>query len=175
MAARMISLPLLKGRRVATLRHGAACLMVMVFSLSSWLVLVVVRGACPVGTVVLLPTVLTLGPRCSSVHPPEVRRPPHSRCWSATPSAPPRPERHERRVEVGRRRPYPPSVRSRDGGYDPTFHVGRVSMSPLSHTVLDDVNAVLLKHATNLLNIIHIHAGNTDATLELAVNVINNF
>ena len=45
----------------------------------------------------------------------------------------------------------------------------------LCHAVSDDVNATLLQHTPNLLNIIHIHTGNTDATVELAVTVLNNF
>ena len=38
-----------------------------------------------------------------------------------------------------------------------------------------DVNAVLLQHATNLLNIIHIHASNADTAVDIAVTVLNNF
>ena len=37
-----------------------------------------------------------------------------------------------------------------------------------------DVNTVLLQHTPNLLNIIHIHASNTNAALNLAVTVLNN-
>lgn len=58
---------------------------------------------------------------------------------------------------------------------NPTSHVGRVSTALLCRTISDDVNTFLLQHATNFLNIIHIHAGNTDAALELTVTVLNNF
>lgn len=54
-----------------------------------------------------------------------------------------------------------------------TFHIGGGSL--LCHTVLDDVNTVLLQYAPDLLNILRIHAGNTDTALDLAVNVFNNF
>lgn len=43
------------------------------------------------------------------------------------------------------------------------------------HTISYDVNTVLLQHLPDLLNIIHIHASNTNATLNLAVTVLNNF
>lgn len=43
------------------------------------------------------------------------------------------------------------------------------------HTVSQNINATLLQHATNLLNIIHIHASNADTTFDLAVTVFNNF
>lgn len=42
------------------------------------------------------------------------------------------------------------------------------------HTVSHDVNTVLLQHAPNLLNIIHIHTSDTNATLNLAVTVLND-
>lgn len=41
-------------------------------------------------------------------------------------------------------------------------------------TVLDDVNAFLLQHAPNLLNILHIHASNTNATPNLAITMLND-
>ena len=43
------------------------------------------------------------------------------------------------------------------------------------HTVSHNVNTVLLQYAPNLLNIIHIHTGNTNAALNLAVTVLHNF
>ena len=98
------------------------------------------------------------------------------------------PERHKRRVAAGHRRPYSPSRAVTDGEYDaspvedthqasrsgrPNSHVPvRVS---LCHVVSDDVNVVLLQHTPNLLNILHIHAGNADAALDLAVTVLNDF
>lgn len=45
----------------------------------------------------------------------------------------------------------------------------------LCHTVSHNVNAPLLQHIPNLLNILHIHAGNADTALELTVTVLNNF
>lgn len=45
----------------------------------------------------------------------------------------------------------------------------------LCHTVSDDVNALLLQHTPNLLNILLIHAGNADAALNLTVTALNNF
>lgn len=45
----------------------------------------------------------------------------------------------------------------------------------LCHTVLDDVDIVLLQYVPNLLNILHIHAGNADTTLDLAIAVLNDF
>lgn len=41
-------------------------------------------------------------------------------------------------------------------------------------TVLYDVNTPLLQHATDLLNILHIHAGNANAAIDLAVTVLKN-
>lgn len=41
-------------------------------------------------------------------------------------------------------------------------------------TVSNDVNTVLLQHTPNLLDIIHIHAGNTNATVDIAVTVLND-
>ena len=43
------------------------------------------------------------------------------------------------------------------------------------HTVSYDVNAVLLQHTPNLLNILLIHAGNTNSTIDAADPVLNNF
>ena len=45
----------------------------------------------------------------------------------------------------------------------------------LCHTVSYDVNIVLLQYAPNLLNILHIHAGNTNTALDLTVAMLNNF
>lgn len=45
----------------------------------------------------------------------------------------------------------------------------------LRRPISDDVNTVLLQYPPNLLNIIHIHAGNTNAALELAITVLNDF
>jgi len=45
----------------------------------------------------------------------------------------------------------------------------------LCHTVLDDVNTVLLQHAPNLLSFLRIHASNANTALDLAVTVLNNF
>lgn len=53
--------------------------------------------------------------------------------------------------------------------------MGWYVVADLCRTVLYDVNALLLQHAPNLLNIIHIHASNADAALELAVTVFNDF
>ena len=57
----------------------------------------------------------------------------------------------------------------RPSSYLPGQNVG------FCRTTLDDVNAVLLQHAPDLLNILHIHAGNANTTLEPAVAVLNNF
>lgn len=54
-------------------------------------------------------------------------------------------------------------------------HLLTIGVSLLCSTALDDSNAILLKHGTNLLNIIHIHAGNTNTALNLAVTVLNDF
>ena len=43
------------------------------------------------------------------------------------------------------------------------------------HSVLYDVNTPLLQHTPNLLNILHIQAGNADAALDLAVAVLHDF
>lgn len=43
------------------------------------------------------------------------------------------------------------------------------------HAVSHNVNVVLLQYTPNLLNIIHIHAGNTNATVDIAVTVLNDF
>lgn len=45
----------------------------------------------------------------------------------------------------------------------------------VSHAVLDEVNAIDLQYAPNLLNIIHIHTSNANAALELTITVLNNF
>lgn len=45
----------------------------------------------------------------------------------------------------------------------------------LCHAVSYDVNTILLQYAPNLLNIIHIHASNADAALEIAFTVLNDF
>lgn len=45
----------------------------------------------------------------------------------------------------------------------------------LCHAVSYEINAVLFQHAPNLLDILHIHAGNTDTTLDPAITVLNNF
>lgn len=42
-------------------------------------------------------------------------------------------------------------------------------------TVLYDVNTMLLQCAPNLFNLLLIHATNANATLDLTVNVLNNF
>lgn len=42
-------------------------------------------------------------------------------------------------------------------------------------TISYDVNVVLLQHLPDLLNIIHIHTGNTNAAVDIAVTVLNNF
>lgn len=41
-------------------------------------------------------------------------------------------------------------------------------------TVLYDINTILLQHAPNLLNILHIHTGNTNTALDLAITVLND-
>lgn len=43
------------------------------------------------------------------------------------------------------------------------------------HIVSYEVDTTLLQYAPNLLNIIHIHASNTNAALNLAVAVLNDF
>ncbi len=43
------------------------------------------------------------------------------------------------------------------------------------HTVSYEVNAVLFQYAPNLLNILHVHASNTNAALNFTVTVLNNF
>lgn len=52
---------------------------------------------------------------------------------------------------------------------------GWIGMPLLCHIILDDVNVILLQHAPNFLDIIHIYAGNTNATLNPAVKVLNDF
>lgn len=42
------------------------------------------------------------------------------------------------------------------------------------HIVLDDVNTFLLQHAPNRLNILLVHAGNTNAAIDIAVTVLND-
>ena len=42
-------------------------------------------------------------------------------------------------------------------------------------TVSYDVNTVLLQHALNLPNIIRIHAGNTNAAVDIAITALKNF
>ena len=76
----------------------------------------------------------------------------------------------------------PPPVRSRNGGRNATPDAGTsqgtkdwyVIVNPC-HTVLDDVNALLLQHGPDLLNMIHIHTSNADTALDLAITVLNNF
>ena len=85
----------------------------------------------------------------------------------------------ERTTQLTRTDPSRTDQKAEHDNEDPitvkTFQIGRISMSSLCRTVLDDVNTILLQHTTNLLNIIHIHASNTDTTLELAVTILNNF
>ena len=45
----------------------------------------------------------------------------------------------------------------------------------LYHTISDEINAALLQYTPNLLSILHTHASNADAALELAVKMLNNF
>ena len=73
-------------------------------------------------------------------------------------------------------------TQSQDRGCDaspiqsnPSNQVGWRVVVSLCNTVSQNVNAALLQHATNLLNILHIHAGNADTNLDLAVTVLNNF
>ena len=127
----MISLPRFKGRRVTTFVHlGAACLMVMVFPLSPWLVWIVLRAA------VLLPMGLTLGP-------PMLLCLPHWGETSITPRAlgPHTPPHHPRTPrKAGRdeaaygciRRP----VRSRDGGHDASHTEETIRASRNGHPAL---------------------------------------
>lgn len=49
-----------------------------------------------------------------------------------------------------------------------------VVISP-SHTISYEINAFLLQYALNRLNILHVNAGNANATVNLAVTVLNNF
>lgn len=58
---------------------------------------------------------------------------------------------------------------------NPSSWVSQYVIVDLCRTTLDDVNTVLFQHAADLLNIIHIHAGNADTTFDLAVTVLNNF
>lgn len=80
------------------------------------------------------------------------------------------PERRERRMGDGRIRPHPPP-----------HTITRQRMRCQSnrrnscHIISDDVNVMLLQYAPNLLNILHIHAGNADTALDLAITVLNNF
>lgn len=84
----------------------------------------------------------------------------------------------EHRV-TGHMRACPPSVRSRDGGHNASLMEetlrARHVVASLCHTVLDDVNTVLLQYTPDLLNILHIHASNADTALDLTVIVFNNF
>ena len=60
----------------------------------------------------------------------------------------------------------------------PTFRaewMGWYVAAVLYRTVSYEVNVVLLQHAPNLLNILHIHASNTNVALELTVTVLNDF
>ena len=52
--------------------------------------------------------------------------------------------------------------------------VGWYVIVGLCHAVSYDVNTILLQHAPNLLNILHIHTSNTNAALNLAVTVLND-
>ena len=161
----MISLLRFKGRRVAALvLRGAACLTLMVSPLSPWWSWS--RCGAPA------PSVCCLAPDGLNSRTPTSACPPSQGETSDTlgvlvhdvvgPSPP------EHRV-MGRRRRIRHPVRSRDSGYDTS--PGAVTC----HITLDDVNTPLLQYAPNLLNIIHIHASNTDTTLDLAVTVLNNF
>ena len=133
------------------------------------MVLVMLRGA------LLRPMALTLEPRRPPVHTTWVRRPPHSGCWFPTPH-PITP------ITSGDGPHMVTSTIPRSHGtadvmsvqFSGTFRIGRVGMSLLCHTALDDVNAILFQHTPNLLNIIHIHAGDTDTTVDITVTVLND-
>lgn len=91
-------------------------------------------------------------------------------------------------VQWERTRSHPRPMRSRDGGCDASpmketlrdSRSGRPNLyAPIQaeypcRTVLDDVNAILLQYTLNLLNILHIHASNTDTALDLTVTVLND-
>ena len=113
------------------------------------------------------------------VHPTRVRHPSHSGLLVPDTSA-----HHPQ--NAGRQATYDRVLRPtivRDGGHDasPTEKTLRASRTEhpgviigLRHTVSYDVNATPLKHAPNPLNILHIHAGNANATVDLAVTILNN-
>ena len=42
-------------------------------------------------------------------------------------------------------------------------------------TVSDNINTFLLQRTPNLLNILHFHTGNTDAAIDIAVTMLNDF
>lgn len=48
-------------------------------------------------------------------------------------------------------------------------------VADLCCTVSYDVNTVLLQHAPNLFSLPRIHTGNTNATVDIAVTMLNNF
>lgn len=45
----------------------------------------------------------------------------------------------------------------------------------IGHTISYEVNAILLQYTPNLLDILHINAGDTDIALDLTITVLNNF
>lgn len=58
------------------------------------------------------------------------------------------------------------------------FPIGPFTLDGLAcryHVVSYQVNAIFFQHSPNLLDILHIRAGNADTTLDLAVTVLNNF
>ena len=62
--------------------------------------------------------------------------------------------------------------------FDPAFQIGGVGWYVAvshCHAVSHNVNTVLLQYAPNLLNVPLIHAGNTNATVNLTVTVLHNF
>ena len=163
------------GRSVGALR----CRMPHAHGVSSFLVMIslVARGACPVGgTVVLLPMALTLGPQRPPVHPTKVRRPPQLRGVGSRHVSPSPPE-HRVMGHMWSRPPPRTITRQRtrcQSDFNPTLHVW-VGVSLLCRAVLDDVDTVLFQHTPNLLNILHIHAGNTDTALDPTVTMLKNF
>lgn len=48
-------------------------------------------------------------------------------------------------------------------------------VASLCHTVSHNVNTALLQHTPNLFNLLLIHTANTNATVNLAVSMLNNF
>lgn len=53
--------------------------------------------------------------------------------------------------------------------------VGWYVIAVLCYTVSHNINTVLLQHAPNLFNLLLIHTTNANATVDLAVSVLNNF